>query len=74
MKTRNYYPLFLLIALTAVVSSSRTAEDPRQIDSFTNAVPVWAEGRQTEKNLTLAFREVINAGLSTRSEIRIAAS
>lgn len=66
--------MFWLMALAAVVSSCRPSEDPRQVESFTNAVPVWAEGRQTEKNLTLSFREVVKVGLKTRSEIRIAAS
>ena len=74
MKTRDTHFLFWLIALAAVVSSCRPAEDPRQIDSFSDAVPVWAEGRQTEKNLTLSFREVVKVGHKTRSEIRIAAS
>ncbi|MBQ6253205.1 MAG: hypothetical protein IJK05_00910 [Bacteroidales bacterium] len=74
MKTRHTHFMFWLMALAAVVSSCRPSEDPRQVESFTNAVPVWAEGRQTEKNLTLSFREVVKVGLKTRSEIRIAAS
>ena len=72
MKRTNL--IFLLLALAAVVPACRKAEDPRQTDSFSNAVPVWAEGRETEKNLTLSFREVVKVGRTTRSDIRIAAS
>ena len=46
--------------------------DRQNIDSFKKAVPVWAEGRETEVNLTLAFRTVIDFRKS--ADIRIAAS
>ena len=48
--------------------------NPTDIDSFVKAKPVWAEGRETEKNLILSFREVVKAGLNKESYIRIAAS
>ena len=44
------------------------------IDSFAEAIPVWAEGRETEKNLTLSFREVISTKRAKEAYIRIAAS
>lgn len=43
-----------------------------EVDSFEKAVPVWAEGRELEKNLTLSFREVIKG--KRKADIRIAAS
>ena len=48
--------------------------NPTDIDSFVKAKPVWAEGRETEKNMILSFREVVKAGLNKESYIRIAAS
>ena len=44
------------------------------VDSFAEAIPVWAQGREKEKNLTLSFREVISAGRVQDAYIRIAAS
>ncbi|MBR5034655.1 MAG: hypothetical protein IKX71_05050 [Bacteroidales bacterium] len=65
----------LLAALTvaAMFSAGGCAKVDRQnIDSFKKAVPVWAEGRENETNLTLAFRTVIDYRKS--ADIRIAAS
>ena len=53
----------------------RTARpDLTVYDSFLRARPVWAEGRETEKNLTLSFREVIETRGAKSALIRIAAS
>ena len=46
--------------------------DRQNIDSFEKAAPVWAEGRELETNLTLAFRTVIDK--LKDADIRIAAS
>lgn len=50
------------------------AADLTMCEEFVQAQPVWAEGRQTEKNLTLSFREVIEAARPREALIRIAAS
>lgn len=65
----------LIAALTvaALFTACGCAKVDRQnIDSFKKAVPVWAEGRGSEVNLTLAFRTVIDYRKS--ADIRIAAS
>ena len=59
----------IVLALTC---SCKQTIDRQNIDSFKKAVPVWAEGRELEKNLTLAFREVID--FQKEADIRIAAS
>ena len=48
--------------------------DLTAVDSFSEAIPVWAQGREKEKNLTLSFREVISTGRVQDAYIRIAAS
>ena len=48
--------------------------DLTAVDSFSEAIPVWAQGREKEKNLTLSFREVIPTGKVQDAYIRIAAS
>ena len=66
---------FLATLITIVVGCApATKIDLTAVDSFAEAIPVWAEGRQTEKNLTLSFREVISAGRVQDAYIRIAAS
>ena len=65
------FPVAIAIALTLACSCHQTV-DRQNIDSFKKAVPVWAEGRELEKNLTLAFREVIDC--QKEADIRIAAS
>lgn len=66
---------FLATLITIVVGCAPAEKiDLTAVDSFVEAIPVWAEGRQTEKNLTLSFREVITAGSTKQAYIRIAAS
>ena len=65
-----YYSIIILVA--AALSGCSTPVDRQNIDSFKKAVPVWAEGRETEVNLTLAFRTVID--YHRDADIRIAAS
>lgn len=48
--------------------------DLKECDTFVAAKPVWAEGRETERNLTLAFREVIEAGRVGEAYMRLTAS
>lgn len=48
--------------------------DLREVDSFTKAKPVWAEGREKEKNLTLSFREVVKVAFAREAYIRLTAS
>ncbi|MBQ6087008.1 MAG: hypothetical protein IJK96_02995 [Bacteroidales bacterium] len=43
-------------------------------ESFREAVPVWAEGRETEKNVTLSFRKVVEADNVESARVRLAAS
>ena len=65
-----------LAAMIAIFAGCAPAVKPDLtiVDSFVEAIPVWAEGRQTEKNLTLSFREVIAMGRAKQAYIRIAAS
>ncbi len=42
--------------------------------AFVEAKPVWSEGRETEKNLTLSFREVVKVGRVREAQIRLTAS
>ena len=68
----------ILAAIAAMTIVSCCNNEPQtnlaDIDSFTQAKPVWAEGRQKEKNLILSFREVVKAGWGADANIRIAAS
>ena len=65
-------PAILLTATALLALLSCTTVDRQNIDSFKKAVPVWAQGRETETNLTLGFRTVI--GYTKDADIRIAAS
>lgn len=42
--------------------------------AFVEAKPVWSECRETEKNLTLSFREVVKVGRVREAQIRLTAS
>jgi hypothetical protein len=42
--------------------------------TFVEAKPVWSKGRETEKNLFLSFREVIEVGRVEAATIRLTAS
>ena len=66
----------LLAALITILAGCTPATkiDLTAVDSFAEAIPVWTQGREKEKNLTLSFREVISAGRVQNAYIRIAAS
>lgn len=68
--------LYAIATLTAAlfISCGNLPTNLAEVDSFVKARPVWAEGRETEKNLTLSFREVVEAGPFSKSLIRITAS
>lgn len=71
--------LLTIVALLAafclsLISCSHETEDLAQCNSFHEAVPVWAEGRETEKNLTLSFREVVSVRKDREAIVRLAAS
>lgn len=64
--------MFILLAATGC--DDPAPRDLTMCDSFERAQPVWAEGRETEKNLTLSFREVIESSGAREAVIRLAAS
>ena len=65
--------LTLALIAAGMLAGCKSSEIDRQnVTSFLEAVPQWAEGRETEKNLTLAFRTVIEG--DEAADIRIAAS
>ena len=74
--------LLLLLAFGSVfpaaaavpVADRNTPGAFQTVDSFEKARPVWAEGRECEKNLTLSFRAVVQAGKGRKADIRVAAS
>ena len=66
--------LTAIIATAMVVGCAKPAIDLTQVDSFTQAKPVWAEGREVEQNLTLSFREEVKASWVSEAYIRLAAS
>ena len=51
---------FVLLAAASCIGCKESVIDRQNISSFEKGVPVWAEGRETEVNLTLAFRTVID--------------
>lgn len=63
-----------IFVLMMLAGCSEPATDLTQFDSFTKAKPVWAEGRETERNLTLSFREVIKTHWVGEAYIRLTAS
>ena len=71
---KNLFYCLVALASALLVSCGNKSIDFTQIDSFVEARPVWAEGRETEKNLTLSFRDVVKAGPMSKSLIRITAS
>ena len=75
MKPNSFRSILSAIAAILILAScSKTSVDLTQIDSFTTAKPVWAEGRECERNLTLSFREVIKTTLTSEAYIRLTAS
>ena len=63
-----------IFVLMMLAGCSKPTTDLTQFDSFTKAKPVWAEGRETERNLTLSFREVIKTHWVGEAYIRLTAS
>ena len=71
----NFFTLLAVAFAALLLAGCTPAEaDLTQVDSFTKAKPVWAEGRETERNLTLSFREEIKAGWASEAYIRLTAS
>ena len=64
----------LLLILCTVLLVACGSKDLTQYDSFDKAVPVWSEGRETEKNLTLSFREVVETKEVKSAYLRLTAS
>ena len=65
--------LAVVVSILAGCTQAPTI-DLKECDAFVAAKPVWAEGRETERNLTLAFREVINTGRIGEAYMRLTAS
>lgn len=65
---------FLLLVVSILFVACAGNVEIKEYDSFSEAVPVWSEGRETEKNLTLSFREVLDVGLGSEAVIRLTAS
>ena len=63
-----------LIFTLALVGCSQPIADLREVATFTQAKPVWAEGRETEKNLTLYFREQFNSYFASTAYVKLTAS
>ncbi len=63
--------LFLLFTFPKKIISAETTEDQPLIK---NALPVWAEGREKEMNLTLGFQGVFRVSSARECRMRITAS
>lgn len=63
-----------LVFTLAVMGCSRPITDLREVDTFAQAKPVWAEGRETEKNLTLYFREQFSSYFASTAYVKLTAS
>ncbi len=63
-----------LACLLINIGCSNIDIDTTQVDNFIKAKPVWAEGRETERNLTLSFRESIKSHFTRSAYIRLTAS
>lgn len=63
-----------LIFTLAVMGCSRPITDLCEVDTFAQAKPVWAEGRETEKNLTLYFREQFSSYFASTAYVKLTAS
>lgn len=74
MKRFTFCGLLAVVVSVMMGCSEAPTIDLKECDSFVAAKPVWAEGRETERNLTLAFREVIEAGRVGEAYMRLTAS
>ncbi|MBQ2012183.1 MAG: hypothetical protein II206_05285, partial [Bacteroidaceae bacterium] len=63
-----------LVMALAVSGCTQPIADLREVDTFAQAKPVWAEGRETEKNLTLHFREQFNSYFASTAYVKLTAS
>ena len=63
--------IFVMLVLACACFVSKAQSEPC---SFVEAKPVWSEGRETEKNLFLSFREVVEVGRVEAASIRLTAS
>ena len=74
MKRFTFCGLLAVVVSMMMGCSETPTIDLKECDAFVAAKPVWAEGRETERNLTLAFREVIEAGRIGEAYMRLTAS
>lgn len=63
-----------LVFTLAVMGCSQPITDLREVDTFAQAKPVWAESRETEKNLTLYFREQFSSYFASTAYVKLTAS
>jgi hypothetical protein len=73
---KNIFNYIFLIALISIFAACNTKNEInlKECNTFVAAKPVWAEGRETERNLTRAFREIIETGKVSDAYIRLTAS
>ncbi|HBQ56178.1 MAG TPA: hypothetical protein DD786_03395 [Porphyromonadaceae bacterium] len=67
-----FYVIMLVLLLGSCVANNTKGEESAELMS--KAVPVWAEGREKEMNLTLGFRGTFNADPHSEAILRVAAS
>ena len=63
--------IFVVLVLACACFVSKAQSEPCY---FVEAKPVWSKGRETEKNLFLSFREVVEVGRVEAASIRLTAS
>ena len=64
----------LLLFLFSLIFNACSSKQQAEYTSFVEAKPVWSEGRECEKNLTLSFREVVDVRFAKEANIRLTAS
>ena len=74
MNKFSFYSLCVVLLMIFAGCSHRPKVNLKECNAFVAAKPVWAEGRETERNLTLAFREVIESEKVDEAYIRLTAS
>ena len=74
MNKFSFYSLCVVLLMIFAGCSHRPKANLKECNTFVAAKPVWAEGRETERNLTLAFREVIESEQIDEAYIRLTAS
>ncbi|MCX6229660.1 MAG: hypothetical protein NTV75_10920 [Bacteroidia bacterium] len=70
----SFLILFILFFLNAIVVSNAFPASKVESVLMKKAIPVWAEGREKEMNLTLGFRGVFQAKKDQKTTLRITAS